>query len=102
MEHQTPEGFSWEARSCLIESMQGLLMNKIKTTMAHPKKNTSLARNPNLVHLIDIIAEQLLPQFCMKKQGDSHLLNLMHNLLFLLASKLQSVFNSSVIRTCID
>lgn len=30
------------------------------------------------------------------------MLNDMHNLCFLLASKMQSVFNSSVLRTCID
>ena len=52
--------------------------------------------------MIDLIAEYLLPQFCVSNHEDPLKLSAMHSLCFLLAGKVQAVFTSGVIRTCID
>ena len=49
----------------LIRSICGPLMNKVKLMMHSPRKNLQLAQNVRLVALIDLLAEQLLPQYCM-------------------------------------
>lgn len=43
-----------------------------------------------------------MPQYCAVNQGRGERLNLMHNLVFLLAQKAQAVFTSGVVRTIID
>ena len=86
----------------LIQSICGPLMSKVKFLMANPKKNKQLAQNVNLSSLIDLLAEQLLPQYCLNNQRDYATINLMHNLCYLLALKMQQVFTSGIIRTCID
>jgi len=54
------------------------------------------------VALIDLLGEQLLPQFLESNYNNYQLINEMHNLCFLFSQKVQSVFNSNAIRTCID
>lgn len=86
----------------LIQSMCAPLANKVKLLMAYPIKNKQLAQNLHLIALVDLIHEQLIPQFCMLNLGNYERLNEMHNLCYLLAMKAQAVFTSGVIRTCID
>ncbi|CDW75107.1 UNKNOWN [Stylonychia lemnae] len=86
----------------LITSMCGPLMNRIKLLIQNPQKNKQLAQNAHLNSLIECIAEHLLPQYCVSNFQNPKKLQIMHSLCFLLASKIQSVFTSGVIRTCID
>ena len=52
--------------------------------------------------LIELLAEHVVPQYCIQNLNKCEKLNLMHSLVYLLASKAQSVFTSGVVRTCID
>ena len=82
--------------------MCGLIPSKIKLVMKKALKNRQLGENLQLTHLIELILEQLVPQYCILNFSNHKNLNLMHNLLYLLQMKAQSVFTSGVIRTCID
>lgn len=48
------------------------------------------------------IAEQALPYFCTTVSDNHTLLNKVHHLVFLLASKVKDVFFGSVIKSCLD
>ena len=89
-------------QQALVKSMCTLLLNKAKVILLNPQKNRQLAANQHLLNLIELVAEHLIPQYCAANMQNSLKLNLMHNLCFLLAQKLQSVFTSGVIKTCID
>jgi hypothetical protein len=52
--------------------------------------------------VIEILAEHVVPQYCVQNMSKGERLGLMHSLIYLLASKAQSVFTSGVVRTCID
>ncbi len=54
------------------------------------------------MNLLELITEHLIPLYLAQHYNNQAKVNLMHNLLFLLASKIQSVFTAGVIRTCID
>ena len=84
----------------LIISVVGPLMNKVKLSMLSAKKNTKLALK--LKPTIDLLAEQLLPQWLSENQNNYDEVNNIHNLCYLLAMKTQQVFNSRIIHTCID
>mmetsp|Transcript_97644 Transcript_97644/g.134332 ORF Transcript_97644/g.134332 Transcript_97644/m.134332 type:complete len:268 (-) Transcript_97644:1726-2529(-) len=84
----------------LIMSMCGPLTNKIKTCLLYAMKNKNLAQK--LRTTVDLLCEQLLPQFCKNKENDTEALDQLHSLLYLLAHKTQQVFYSKVIHTCID
>jgi hypothetical protein len=84
----------------LIISMMAPLMNKIKLNLRHAKKNRKLALK--LTKTLDALAEQLLPQFLMEKKHDYITIKKIHTMCFLLASKVQRVFNSRVIHTIMD
>ena len=88
------------SNQALIMSMCGPLMNKIKSCMLYARKNKVLAQK--LQSTIELLGEQLLPQFCKNKEGDLAALDQLHNLMYLLAHKSQQVFYSKVIHTCID
>jgi proline dehydrogenase len=81
-------------------SMCGPIMNKVKMCMAHAKKNRKLSEK--LASTVNLLGEQLLPEFCAASKEDYEKINNMHNLFFLLANKTQQVFTSHVIHTIID
>ena len=54
------------------------------------------------MNLLELITEHLIPLYLAHHYNNQAKVNLMHNLVFLLASKIQSVFTAGVIRTCID
>ena len=84
----------------LIISMVGPLMNKVKMSILGARKNCCLAFK--LSSTIDMLGEQLLPHYLTDGSRSYEEVNMMHNLLYLLAMKTQQVFNSRVIHTCID
>ena len=47
----------------LVLSMCCPLMNIIKTSINNPSKNMVMAKNENLVNVINILGEKLLPQY---------------------------------------
>ena len=71
----------------LIISVVGPLMNKVKLSMLSAKKNTKLALK--LKPTIDLLAEQLLPQWLSENQNNYDEVNNIHNLCYLLAMKTQ-------------
>ena len=71
----------------LISSMIGPLTNKIKACLRHPRKNKDLAANADMNGLIVLIGEQLLPQWCQKNMHLSKQIEMMHDLIYLLAQK---------------
>ena len=87
---------------CLIISMCGPLMNKIKICFQYPRKNMDLANNKDIKNLIYLIGEQILPQWCQKNSTDFEAINKMHNLMYLFSYKAQQVFFSRIIHTIID
>jgi hypothetical protein len=91
-----------EERLALIASINGVLFSKIKLIMKNALKNTKLAQNDHIVAVIELLAEQVVPQYCVQNMAKGDKLSLMHSLVYLLASKTQSVFTSGVVRTCID
>jgi hypothetical protein len=101
MENSTKQ-YTEDEKMALIGSMIGPLLSKMKLVLRNPLKNSKLAKYDHLISLIELIAEQLVPQFCAANMARSDKLSLMHSLLYLLASKAQSVFTSGVVRTCID
>ena len=84
----------------LIISMVGPLMNKVKMSILGARKNCQLATK--LASTIDMLGEQLLPFYLTDGSRSYEEVNMIHNLLYLLAMKTQQVFNSRVIHTCID
>ena len=72
-------------KQALVFSMCGLLMSKLKLVIAHAQKNRQLAQNEHLNSLVELIAEHLLPQYCVQNMNKPLKLNLMHNLCYLLA-----------------
>ncbi len=97
-----PVNYSDDEKLALIASINGVLFSKIKLVMKNALKNSKLAKNDQLLAVIEILAEQIVPQFCVNNMAKSDKLNVMHSLVYLLASKAQSVFTSGVVRTCID
>ena len=75
-------------------------MNKVKLCMISAKKNRKLA--VTMKPTIDLLAEQLLPKFLADNINSYEQVNLVHSLCFLLADKIQRVFNSRIISTIID
>lgn len=57
--------YNQEDIESLVQSMCSTLLNKVKLLIQHPKKNMQMAQNLHLVNLVDLISEQLIPQFCM-------------------------------------
>jgi hypothetical protein len=94
--------YSEDAVQALITSLCGPLMNKVKLVMVNATKNKLLATNQSLVSVVELVSEHLLPQYCAQNISKGAEINKMHSLVFLLAQKVQQVFNSGVIRTCID
>jgi hypothetical protein len=82
--------------------MCGPIMNKIKICFQYPRKNMDLANNKDIKNLINLIGEQLLPQWCQNNISDFDQINKMHNLLFLFAYKCHQLFFSRVIHAIID
>lgn len=82
--------------------MCATLMSKVKLQLANPLKNKQLAANNDLLSIFELVAEILLPQYCVANFNDASKLSRVHSLCFLLASKMQAVFTSGVIKTCID
>jgi hypothetical protein len=68
--------------------------------MVHAKKNRKLSEK--LQSTVNLLGEQLLPEYCAANKDDYDKVNSMHNLFFLLANKSQQVFTSHVIHTIID
>ena len=104
VESHTPGAheYSEEHATALIQSMCGPMASKIKLVLAKALKNRQLGQNVHLTALLDLVLEQLVPQYCLANYSNMNALNLMHNLVYLLQMKAQTVFTSGVIRTCID
>ena len=98
----TPKNYAEDEKMALVASMIGPLLSKIKLVFRNPLKNAKLAQNDQFASIVDLLAEQLVPQYCAANMARSDKIYLMHSLIFLLASKTQSVFTSGVVRTCID
>jgi hypothetical protein len=97
-----PVNYTDDEKMALIASINGVLFSKIKLVMKHALKNAKLAQNDHIMALIELLAEHVVPQYCIQNLNKCEKLNLMHSLVYLLASKAQSVFTSGVVRTCID
>jgi len=86
--------------TALVQSICGPLANKIKFSALYARKNKKLGESMGAT--LDLLFEQLLPQFCAANLSNQEAINNMHNLIYLLAHKSQQVFNSHVIHTAID
>ena len=86
----------------MIVSMCTVLSNKVKQCFMWPKKNRDLAKNKDVKNLVFVILEQILPQWCGRNCHDIKAIDLMHNLMCLLAQKVHGVFFTRVIHTIID
>lgn len=84
----------------LILSVVAPLSNKIKSCVRYARKNVKLGAQ--LAATLDLLFEQLLPHFLAKNIDNYNEVNLVHNLVFLLALKAQQVFTSRIIHTAID
>ena len=78
------------------------LMNIIKMSIKNPSKSMMKAKNENLVNLIDIIGEKLLPQYLYINIDNTQILNEMHNLVCYLCEKVRAVFHASVVETILN
>jgi hypothetical protein len=58
---ETSNQYSEDEKRVLIQSMCGLLMNKLKYVIQSNQKNKALATNQHLNNLIELVAEHLLP-----------------------------------------
>jgi hypothetical protein len=94
--------YSDNEKMALVASINGVLFSKIKLVMKNALKNSKVAKNDQLLAVIEILAEQIVPQYCVNNMAKADKLSMMHSLVYLLASKAQSVFTSGVVRTCID
>ena len=81
-------------------SMLGPLSNKIKLTMESARKNRELVEK--LRPLIQLLTEQLLPNYISQNLANGTAIRDMHNLWYLFSLKAQQVFTSRIIHTCID
>ena len=97
-----PVNYSDDEKMALVASINGVLFSKIKLVMRNALKNSKLAQNDHIMGVIEILAEHVVPQYCVQNMSKGDRLGLMHSLIYLLASKAQSVFTSGVVRTCID
>ena len=86
----------------LVKSMCSFLTTKIKCCFLHARKNKKLAESQNLRNLMNLIGEQLLPQWCKANIKNEEAVDQMHNLIYLLAQKVHAVFFTRVIHTIID
>ena len=86
--------------TALVQSICGPLANKVKFAALYARKNKKLGES--MGPTIDLIFEQLLPNFCAANLSNHSALNNMHNLIYLLTHKAQQVFTSHVIHTAID
>lgn len=82
--------------------MCGPLMNIIKMSLNNPSKNSTKAKNANLVNAINIMGEKLLPQYLYSNMNNKELLNEMHNLMCYLCEKIRSTFHSSVVLSALN
>ena len=82
--------------------MCGPVFNRVKMYFDYPKKNMDLANNADVKNLINLIGEQILPQWCQKNIDNHEALSYMNNLVFLFAYKTQQVFHARVIHQIID
>ena len=57
-------------REALVLSMCGPIYNRIKTHFEYPCKNMNLANNKDVKNYINLIGEQLLPQWCKKNMAN--------------------------------
>lgn len=89
-------------KQMVVRSTCATLMSKVKLMFANPLKNKQLAANSDLLAIVELLSEQVIPQYCLQHIDDTGKLTRMHSLCYLLASKVQSVFTSGVIKTCID
>jgi hypothetical protein len=71
----------------MVASICGPLMNKVKMSFQYPRKNVDLAHNKDVRNLIFLLAEQIIPQWCLKQleNENGEAINIMHNLVYLLA-----------------
>lgn len=69
----------------LIASIIGPLFSKVKLTFRHALKNIKLAQNDQILAIIELLAEQLVPQYCSVNAARGEKLAYMHSLIFLLA-----------------
>lgn len=92
---------NWDKKA-LVQSMCGPIFNRIKLSFEHPKKNFELARNTDVKNFINVIGEQILPQWCKQNMNTGDKINQMHNMMFLFAYKTAQVFQGRVIHQIID
>ena len=92
---------NWE-RQALVLSMCGPVFNRIKMCFEYPQKNCDLALHADAKNFINLLGEQVLPQWCKKNMNDGEAINVMHNLMFLFAYKTHQVFQARVIHQIID
>ena len=92
---------NWE-RQALVLSMCGPVFNRIKMCFEYPQKNMDLAQHADARNFINLLGEQVLPQWCKKHMNDGEAINSMHNLMFLFAYKTHQVFQARVIHQIID
>ena len=97
-----PANYTDDEKMALVASVTGVLFSKIKLVLKNALKNAKLAKNDQLVAIVEILAEQVIPQFLVTNMAKNEKLSMMHSLVYRLASKAQSVFTSGVVRTCID
>lgn len=86
--------------TALVQSICGPLANKVKFAALYARKNKKLGES--MGPTIDLLFEQLLPNFCATNLSNHSAINNMHNLIYLLTHKAQQVFTSHVIHTAID
>jgi hypothetical protein len=79
--------YSEDEKMVLVKSMIGPLLSKIKLLFRNPLKNIKLAQNDKISSIMDLLAEQLVPQYCEANMAHSDKIYLMHSLIYLLASK---------------
>lgn len=83
-------------------SICGPLANRVKLYIEFAKKNLEMATNQDFKTFINLLFEQLIPQFCAKNIENESQLTQLHNLMFLFTYKIQQVFQARVIHQIID
>jgi hypothetical protein len=64
----------WE-KQALVISMCGPIFNRIKMCFEYPKKNMELASNKDVKNFMNLLGEQLLPQWCRSNMKDGEAIN---------------------------
>ncbi len=67
MESSTPSkpvNYSDDEKMALIASINGVLFSKIKLVMKNALKNSKLSQNDHIMAVVEILAEHIVPQFC--------------------------------------